>query len=64
MMQFFYWLIGIFVGVLTIVGATVRITYALAKLDTTNALLAQKVEHVDWRLEQLEKKFETATRSQ
>jgi hypothetical protein len=63
-MQFFYWLIGIFVGVLTIIGATARVVAALGQMNTNIALVQLKMDQLETMLEKLEKRFEAAPRSQ
>jgi Tfp pilus assembly protein PilN len=57
MMQFFYWLIGMFVGVLTIVGVTAKVVNELGLVRTSIALLQQKIDTLETLIEKLEKRF-------
>lgn len=61
MMQFFYWLIGMLVGVLTIMGVTAHVVGAIGKVNTSIALLQQKIDQLETLIEKLEKKFEATT---
>lgn len=63
MIQFFYWFVGMFVGVLTIMGVTARVTEKLGEVKTSVALLQLKIDQLETTLEKLERRFEAAAGS-
>jgi hypothetical protein len=64
MIQIVYWIVGIFVGIMTIGAATARVVGALADFEKAMALLQRDVEHLTESVRSLEAKLEAATRSE